>query len=53
METGRMIRPTDMANIKAMMELDTRAFGMKINSTDMAKRSGLTILAMKVILKMV
>jgi len=52
-ETGRMIRPMDMANITTLMELDTKVIGMKISNMVRVKKFGQIMLAMKASIKMV
>ncbi len=49
--TGRMTRLTALVFIITLMVPSMRASGQKINNMDMAKRPGLTMPAMRVIIK--
>lgn len=52
LEIGRTTRHTALVFITTLMELNTKVTGLRINKMDMAKKPGLTMLAMKVIIRM-
>ena len=50
-ENGKMTKHTVLANISILTDHCTRAFGKKISNTDMAKKSGPTVLNLRDIIK--